>query len=207
MGLFSRLIFMGLRELSRPTRSAPPKRAKTVVVTSQHSVETTRHRARRVSQTSVVVTDSIPAQPQQPLPDRIVGPAWVVDGDTIVINKTSIRLFGIDAPEMDHPFGVKSKYAMVGLCKGQTVTAVPVPGAFSYERCVARCYLPDGRDLSAELVKLGLAVDWPKFSGGEYRHLEVEGVRKKLWRAHNRQVGGSIPPARPRAAQVRKPGA
>ncbi|MGH1576216.1 thermonuclease family protein [Planktotalea sp.] len=34
---------------------------------------------------------------------EVVGAAFVVDGDTIVIKKTQIRLFGIDAPELEHP--------------------------------------------------------------------------------------------------------
>lgn len=56
-------------------------------------------------------------------------------------------------------------------------------------RTVARCFLRNGRDLSAEMVKLGLAIDWPKFSGGKYQSLEVQGVRKKLWLAGARQKG------------------
>ncbi|NOE26728.1 thermonuclease family protein [Ruegeria sp. HKCCD6157] len=124
------------------------------------------------------------------LPVRIVlqGKAWVTDGDTIVINKTQIRLFGIDAPEIDHPFGQKAKWAMVKLCKGHEVKAV-VTDVDHYGRTVARCTLPDGRDLSAELVKMGLAIDWPKFSEGKYKHLEVPGVRKRLWLANARQTG------------------
>ncbi|RBW41949.1 hypothetical protein DS901_14495 [Loktanella sp. D2R18] len=35
------------------------------------------------------------------------GKAYVVDGDTVVIQKKQIRLYGIDAPEMDHPYGKK----------------------------------------------------------------------------------------------------
>jgi hypothetical protein len=31
----------------------------------------------------------------------IVGKAWVIDGDTIIISDTHIRLEGIDAPESD----------------------------------------------------------------------------------------------------------
>lgn len=116
------------------------------------------------------------------------GKAWVTDGDTIVINKTQIRLFGIDAPEIDHPFGQKAKWAMVKLCKGHKVKAV-VTDVDHYGRTVARCTLPDGRDLSAELVKMGLAIDWPKFSESKYKHLEVPGVRKKLWLANARQTG------------------
>ncbi|SMX40591.1 hypothetical protein MAA8898_02186 [Maliponia aquimaris] len=99
-----------------------------------------------------------------------------------------MRLFGIDAPEMDHPYGKQAKWAMVKLCKGHLITA-EIVDEDAHGRTVARCLLPDGRDLSAELVKQGLALDWPKYSGGKYRGLETEGVRKKLWRAAVRQQG------------------
>jgi micrococcal nuclease len=118
----------------------------------------------------------------------LAGPCWVIDGDTIVINKVHVRLAGIDAPELDHPWGQRSKWALVQLCKGQTVTARIKPG-LSYDRLVAECFLPDGRDLAAELVRAGLALDWPVFSGGKYRHLEPAGARRKLWRAEARQRG------------------
>jgi micrococcal nuclease len=124
------------------------------------------------------------------LPIRAVlhGFARVIDGDTIVIEKTQIRLFGIDAPEIDHPFGRNAKWALVSLCKGQKIRAAIIEQDV-HGRTVARCYLQDGRDLSAEMVKLGLAIDWPKFSGGIYRSLEVSGVRKRLWLADARQKG------------------
>lgn len=116
------------------------------------------------------------------------GQCWVIDGDTIIIDNVRLRLAGIDAPELDHPWGNQSKWALVQLCKGQTVTARLRP-ELSYDRVVAECYLPDGRDLAAELVRRGLALDWPKFSGGKYRHLEPADARRKLWRADARQRG------------------
>lgn len=112
----------------------------------------------------------------------------MIDGDTIVIAGTHIRIAGIDAPELDQPFGKKAKFAMVALCKGQIITA-DVQEGLSYDRIVAKCFLPDGRDLAAELVKQGLALDWAKFSGGAYRSLEPEGVRKKLWRVAAKHQG------------------
>ena len=118
----------------------------------------------------------------------VQGSAYVTDGDTIVINKTQIRLFGVDAPELDHPYGQKAKWAMVKLCKGQIVRA-EVTDTDVHGRTVARCYLQDGRDLSAEMVKQGLAIDWAKFSGGVYSGLEGPDVRKKLWLADARQKG------------------
>lgn len=123
----------------------------------------------------------------------MTGRAWVIDGDTIVIGGVNIRLAGIDAPELNHPFGINAKRAMMDLCRGQLVTARFIDGDV-YNRGVANCTLPDGRDLAAELVKLGLAIDWPKFSGGRYRHLEMPGVRRKLWRCDARQKG-RLPPA------------
>ena len=123
-----------------------------------------------------------------PCETTLTGPCYVVDGDTIRIGKVSIRLAGIDAPELEHPWGKKAKWELIHLCKGQIITAEIEP-ELSYDRLVATCFLPDGRDLSAEIVSRGMALDWPKFSGGKYKHLEPEGARKKHWKAAARQRG------------------
>ena len=121
-------------------------------------------------------------------PEKLCGYCHVIDGDTIVINKIKIRLAGIDAPELHHPWGKKSKWAVIHMCKGKKITAI-LEGHSSHDRVVATCYLPDGRDIAEELVKAGLAIDWPKFSGEKYRQFEPPGIRKKLWRADARQKG------------------
>ncbi len=115
----------------------------------------------------------------------LCGQAFVIDGDSIVIKKTQIRLFGVDAPEMNHPFGKKAKWALLAMCKGQTIQA-EITAEDAHGRTVAKCYLPDGRDLSQEMVKLGLAIDWPKYSGGKYAEFEPPDIRKKLWLADAR---------------------
>ena len=120
--------------------------------------------------------------------NTITGHCYVVDGDTIRIGNVNIRLAGIDAPELEHPWGQKAKWELVALCKGHKVRAELEP-ELSYDRVVATCYLPDGRDLGAEMVKVGLALDWPKFSGGKYSSLEPDGARKKHWKAAARQRG------------------
>ena len=131
-----------------------------------------------------------PALPSQNhhLNSPIHGICYVVDGDTIRIGKHSLRLAGIDAPELDHPWGNKAKWHLVNLCKGKVVKA-ELDESTSYDRLVATCYLPDGRDLSAEMVSAGYALDWPKFSKGKYASLEPEGIRKKHWKAVARQRG------------------
>ena len=119
----------------------------------------------------------------------LVGKAYVVDGDTIKIKGRQIRLFGIDAPEIDHPYGRIAKSALIKLCGGKIVCA-EVMEEDDHGRTVARCRLEDQRDLSAEMVKQGLAIDWKKYSGGEYRSIEQYGVRKKkLFLADQRQKG------------------
>ncbi len=117
---------------------------------------------------------------------RLVGKAWVIDGDTIVIDSIHIRLAGIDAPELDQPFGQKSKWALVRLCRGRQVTATIRP-ELSYDRVVAECRLEDGTDLAEALVREGLALDWPHFSDGCYARFEPAGVRRRLWRTAIRQ--------------------
>lgn len=125
----------------------------------------------------------------------LTGRAWVIDGDTLDIGGKRIRLAGIDAPELDHPYGKAAKSTLIRLCQGQEVRA-EFDGLASYDRNLATCFLPDGRDLSAEMVRAGMAIDWPKYSGGAYRALEVPGIRRKLWRCDARQKG-RMPPLRP----------
>ncbi|MFV2002606.1 MAG: nuclease, partial [Paracoccaceae bacterium] len=59
-------------------------------------------------------------------------------------------------------------------------------GERSHDRLVGTCCLPDGRDIAAELVRQGLALDWARFSGGKYRHLEPSDARNKLWLVNHR---------------------
>ena len=127
----------------------------------------------------------------EPAPARqttISGKCYVIDGDTIQIGEVRLRLAGIDAPEIEHPWGKKAKWELAQLCKGQLITA-EIAVDISYDRLVATCYLPAGRDLSAEMVRRGLALDWHNFSGGKYAHLEPEGARKRHWKAAARQRG------------------
>ena len=171
-----RAIYRGLYRLFKPRRFTPTRRR-----------TKRRHSPRQTTRPARNTFDSATAQKTE-LPRDLLGRAYVVDGDTIKIKRCQIRLFGIDAPELNHPYGRKAKSALITLCMGQEIKAV-VTEKDAYGRTVARCYLPDGRDLSAEMVKLGLAIDWPKFSGGIYRDMELPDVRRKLWLADARQKG------------------
>ena len=179
-----------LRALFKPPYRRTAKRhskpvSETLAFKAGHKLATRPKNAPKITSSDSGVFDAETAQPTT-RPRVIEGPAYVTDGDTITIQGTQVRLYGIDAPELDHPYGKKAKWAMVRLCRGHRIRA-EVAEEDTYGRTVAKCFLPDGSDLSAEMVKLGLAIDWPKFSGGQYSHLEITGVRKKLWLADARQ--------------------
>ncbi|WP_322894538.1 MULTISPECIES: thermonuclease family protein [unclassified Yoonia] len=127
------------------------------------------------------LTDDKPDRPLPAFPQsgELTGKAYVIDGDTIAIKRIKIRIFGIDAPEIDQPFGKKSKWAMINICKGHVITA-KLNGERSHDRLVGSCYLPDGTDIGAEMVRRGEALDWALFSDGKYRHLEPIDARRRL---------------------------
>lgn len=91
----------------------------------------------------------------------------VVDGDTLRANGVGIRLWGIDAPERKEAGGPEAMAAMERLTAGAELRC-EVKDVDPYRRIVARCDLPDGRDLACALVAGGWARDWPKYSGGAY---------------------------------------
>jgi endonuclease YncB( thermonuclease family) len=123
-------------------------------------------------------------------PEGIVsGPARVVDGDTIEIAGTRIRLEGIDAPEAGQTCqdaksvtwacGRAATREMVEMTRDRSVDCHS-RGLDKYGRMLAICYVGDV-DLNAEMVKRGLAWAFIKYS----RHYVVQ-------EATARQVGIGI---------------
>lgn len=94
-------------------------------------------------------------------------PTHITDGDTLRFGETRVRLYGIQAPEMDTPEGPRARAALVALIGSGDVVCEDT-GERSYRRVVARCFDARGRDLSEQMVREGWANDWPRFSGGRY---------------------------------------
>lgn len=102
----------------------------------------------------------------------IVGQARVVDGDTIEIGASKIRLEGIDAPETGQACsrrwfgkwncGAAATSALSKLVRNQTVTC-EATGADKYGRTLAICTV-GGRDINAYMVRQGLAWAFIKYS-------------------------------------------
>jgi endonuclease YncB( thermonuclease family) len=118
-------------------------------------------------------------------PARVVG---VKDGDTIEVfdgrTKETVRLWGIDCPEMGQPFGKAAKRFVSDVCFGKPVK-LEGRGRDRYGRLLAIVGLPDGPSLNALLVKEGLA--WwyysfaPKALDLAVLEREAKRGRRGLW--------------------------
>ena len=103
---------------------------------------------------------------------EIVGRAEVIDGDTLDIGTTRIRLFGIDAPEqnqqclssqsMEWACGAWVTQQVHQIVEGKTLRCDPRE-TDRYGRVVPTSTM-DGRDLARELVIDGLAYAYRRYS-------------------------------------------
>ena len=101
----------------------------------------------------------------------VVGPARIVDGDTIEITGTKIRMHGIDAPESKQSCQVNGKSYRCG--QKATVALAELIGSSSvrceekdqdrYGRVVAVCFV-DQINLNAALVSQGWALAYRRYS-------------------------------------------
>jgi len=106
----------------------------------------------------------------------VVGRASVIDGDTVEIHGTRIRLWGIDAPEssqlcrgedsLQYRCGAKAANELDAFIAGRPVSCTAV-ALDRYGRTVATCSVA-GIDIADWLVRTGLAIDWPQYSKGKY---------------------------------------
>jgi endonuclease YncB( thermonuclease family) len=110
------------------------------------------------------------------LADDLRGQASVIDGDTLEIHGTRIRLWGIDAPEtsqlcrgddsLQYRCGAKAANDLDALIARRPVNCLPI-SLDRYGRTVATCSV-GGEDLGDWLVRNGLALDWPQYSKRKY---------------------------------------
>ena len=113
---------------------------------------------------------------------KIVG---ILDGDTYDIlmhgNETvRVRMEGIDAPEKGMPFYKVAKNYLSTLCFGKQVT-LKISGKDNHDRTLAFSYLDDGKELSHEMLKAGLAWHFKKYnSDADLEQLEVEARNSKI---------------------------
>ncbi len=107
----------------------------------------------------------------------IAGLATIIDGDTIEVQNTRIRLWGIDAPEMDTREGRAAKTFLKATLRDETVLCFDL-GQRTYNRVVAQCYI--GKcDIADLLVHENHARDWPRYSRGYYSKRSKDMAKRK----------------------------
>lgn len=135
--------------------------------------------------TTIQLPSYAPAWPSAPslpqLPPAITGYAAVIDGDTLQINGTRVRLWGVDAPETNTLYGRQAREWLAMTVYGRLVVCQP-SGQLSHGRAVAQCFV-NGQDLARQLVMYGLALDCERYSRGAYRRLESTEARRTLPRS------------------------
>ncbi len=122
----------------------------------------------------------------------------VHDGDTLKLcNGQSIRLWGIDAPELKQPFGRQSRDYLRTITRDREFTLTCKGRSWKRKVCMVQA---GGLDVQREMVGWGLAYDSPQYSKGAYRESERfaqeqnrgvwtlpgGGVRPWNWRRHSK---------------------
>lgn len=103
---------------------------------------------------------------------EIAGPVAVIDGDTIEVGTTRVRLYGIDAPEQNQtcetpegtvwPCGAWVTKRVTALFENRT-TRCMARDTDRYGRVIATC-VSQGEDIAGRLVQDGLAFAYRRYS-------------------------------------------
>ncbi|NBE06234.1 thermonuclease family protein [Paragemmobacter ruber] len=112
----------------------------------------------------------------------LTGRARAVDGDTLEVAGQKVRLFGIDAPELDQhcdrgggrwACGRAAREALAEIV-GRQRLACAVQDVDRYGRIVALCEA-GGEDVAARMVRQGMAVAYRRYSG---RYADAEAAAR-----------------------------
>ncbi len=131
----------------------------------------------------------------------IIGKAQVIDGDTIKINGKKIRLFGIDAPEKNqicskksnsYNCGLTSKKFLKEIIKNEKIECT-YKNLDRYGRIIGKCIshtkIENSNetvpfDINYQMVRNGRAVEYKRYSKGEYSEAEESAKKEKrgIWK-------------------------
>lgn len=124
----------------------------------------------------------------------VEGRASVIDGDTIEISGERIRLNGVDAPESwqhcadeggkEYRCGKDAAFALDDWLAAARPTRCEFVERDRYGRMVGDCFRADGASVADWLVRNGWALDWPRYSDGEFADAqdEARGAKRGVWR-------------------------
>ena len=92
---------------------------------------------------------------------------FVIDGDTLALDRVRVRLFGIDAAELGTPAGERAAAWLRSKLRGRRVCC-RARYTDRYGRIVGICYV-SRRDIARNLICSGHAREWLRYSRGYYR--------------------------------------
>lgn len=110
----------------------------------------------------------------------LTGVPRIVDGDTLEIGETTIRLHGIDAPEAGQPYGRDAINALARLIERRAIRC-DGDKRDDYARLLATCYA-GSIEVNAEMVRSGHAWAFVKYSA-DYAAAErdARGAQLGMW--------------------------
>ena len=108
----------------------------------------------------------------------ICGSPIAVDGDTLRFGRQYVRLWGVDAEEMDEPNGPRARAILRDIVDGRHIKCTVVT-IDNYGRSVGRCTV-GSIDVNREVIARGGALECKRYSGGAFRSAEPSTSRTKL---------------------------
>lgn len=133
--------------------------------------------------TSIEVTADTLAAPSKITIKRIY------DGDTIVTSANErVRLWGIDTPEKDQPYGRKAAATLQNLLSSDRLL-LETKNVDRYGRTVGIIYTDDGLEVNLEMVCLGMAWWYQRYAKNASTYDKCQQKAQKsnlgLWNSHN----------------------
>lgn len=122
---------------------------------------------------------------------------WIHDGDTVTINAKNgtwfkVRLWGIDAPELDQPGGKEAMLELIQLIGRKTVT-VSVKDRDRYGRIVGVITYRN-RDINREMIQRGHARYYKQYAPDQKVYADAEQTAKEKKRRPV-EIGKSADPS------------
>jgi micrococcal nuclease len=111
--------------------------------------------------------------------ETISGRAYVLDGDTVIVNSTHVRLKGVDAAELRTPLGDAAKQMMIKIV-GRSDLTCELTGERSYNREVGFCRTSSGVDIGQAIVASGAALACPHYSTRYVRFERPEALAAQI---------------------------
>lgn len=139
-------------------------------------------------QVSLLIASAL-LQAGSPRPAPVHGIARAIDGDSLTVGTTRVRLFGIDAPEYDQlctrngarwACGAEAATELSKLVTGRSINCTPT-GYDQYQRVLARCSAA-GTDVNMTMVRAGFALAYRQYSS-DYIDAEASAKASKrgIW--------------------------